>query len=345
MSPSVNININVNDSNSNSNSNSIGLQKQDLIVRRDTKRQECGQLLQQKRAIERQMQLLSQELMQLDDEIERIEEGQQQQQQHQQETNDNDQDHSNVNVNVNVPVPLTMHPEEILPEPSATLRTTSRTTSSLTPTCSMKEDSHLNLTDPFTYSDSMLPPLVSQQAQSKTNQISPQCPFSVQQITDALQETFQIRQFRENQLGIIQTTLSGQDVFVIMRTGGGKSLTYQLPMALERPKITVVISPLLSLIQDQQEQTNQFMPGSCVSFTSGMGASEHTKNWQRVRDPEEGVGMILVTPEKVYKSNKLKSELQKLSEQGRLARFVIDECHCACQWGTSCHHAIDRDTD
>jgi hypothetical protein len=79
---------------------SIGLQ--DLIVRRDTKRQECGQLLQQKRAIERQMQLLSQELTQLDDDIEWIEEGEQQQHQHQQH-------HSNA--------PLAMHPEEILAEP------------------------------------------------------------------------------------------------------------------------------------------------------------------------------------------------------------------------------------
>lgn len=64
-----------------------------------------------------------------------------------------------------------------------------------------------------------------------------------------------------------------------------------------------------------------------------MGNSEHTQNWQRVRDPNGGVGMILCTPERVYKSNKLKSELQKLYEQGRLARFVIDECHCASQWG------------
>ena len=115
--------------------------------------------------------------------------------------------------------------------------------------------------------------------------------------------------------------MNGQDCFVIMRTGGGKSLTYQLPVILERPKVTLVISPLLSLIQYQQQQMNSFLPDSCVSFTSGIGASEHTKNWQRVRDPNGGVGMILVTPEKVYKSNKLKSELQKLYEQQRLARL------------------------
>jgi ATP-dependent DNA helicase Q1 len=78
---------------------------------------------------------------------------------------------------------------------------------------------------------------------------------------------------------------------------------------------------------------NQFIPHSCVSFTSGIGAAQHTANWNRVRDVRGGVTMILVTPEKVFKSNKLKAELQKLEEQNRLGRFVIDECHCACQWG------------
>jgi superfamily II DNA helicase RecQ len=78
---------------------------------------------------------------------------------------------------------------------------------------------------------------------------------------------------------------------------------------------------------------NQFVRNSCVSFTSGMGAAVHTANWNRVRDPDGGVAMILVTPEMVSKSNKLKAEMQKLEEQNRLGRFVIDECHCACQWG------------
>ena len=170
---------------------------------------------------------------------------------------------------------------------------------------------------------------------------SSSCPFTTQQITHVLQQKFRIHSFRENQLEIIQTTLSGRDCFVNMRTGGGKSLTYQLPALLELnnntantpKKVTVVVSPLLSLIQDQEDQTNSFQPGSCVSFTSGIGTTQHAQNWQRVRDPNGGVGMILVTPEKVYKSNKLRFELQKLFQQGRIGRFVVDECHCACQWG------------
>ena len=165
---------------------------------------------------------------------------------------------------------------------------------------------------------------------------------------DLLHHTFKIPSFRDQQQDIIHATLAGEDVFVIMRTGGGKSLTYQLPALLEgrcensnnsnssnNNKVTLVISPLLSLIQDQEEQMNAFSPGSAVSFTSGLagGATEHARRWAMVRDPAAGVCLILVTPEKVSKSNKLCAELDKLFQQGRLGRFVIDEAHCACQWG------------
>lgn len=120
-----------------------------------------------------------------------------------------------------------------------------------------------------------------------------------------LRETFRIDSFRDNQKEVINATLSGDDVFVIMRTGGGKSLTYQLPALLEGRgpdrKVTFVISPLLSLIQDQEEQMNQFAPGSATSFTSGLsgGNTEHARRWSLVRDPSQGICLVFVTPEKV----------------------------------------------
>ena len=163
-------------------------------------------------------------------------------------------------------------------------------------------------------------------------------PWSAQ-VHRLLAETFRITSFRDHQKEIINATMSGEDVFVIMRTGGGKSLTYQLPALLEgrgpQRKITFVISPLLSLIQDQENQMNAFAPGSAVSFTSGMagGATEHARRWARVRDPDQKVCLVFVTPEKVSKSNKLCCEMEKLHAQGRLGRCVIDEAHCACQWG------------
>jgi ATP-dependent DNA helicase Q1 len=159
------------------------------------------------------------------------------------------------------------------------------------------------------------------------------CPYSQHDIQQTLSQSFRLQNFRENQLEIIQSTLSGKDCFVLMKTGGGKSLLYQLPAILEFPKITLVVSPLLSLIQDQEDQMNGFVRNSCVSFSSGMSVTEQNENWNKIRDVNSGVMMILVTPERVFKSNKLKSELQKLEEQNRLGRFVIDECHCACQWG------------
>ena len=147
-----------------------------------------------------------------------------------------------------------------------------------------------------------------------------------------LVHTFKIQQFRDFQKEIINCTMSGDDAFVIMRTGGGKSLTYQLPALLEgksqERKISLVVSPLLSLIWDQEEQMNRFAKGSATSFTSGLGNSEQARRWDLVRDPNSGICLVFVTPERVSKSNKLRNELQKLFEQNRLGRFVIDECHC-----------------
>ena len=163
-------------------------------------------------------------------------------------------------------------------------------------------------------------------------------------VNSLLQNTFGIESFRGHQKSIINATLQGDDVFVIMRTGGGKSLTYQLPALLEgrypqqgQPaKVTFVVSPLLSLIHDQEDQMNQyFCRNSATSFSSAIKQDEVAQRWARVRDPTAGVCLVFVTPEKVHQSGKFRSELEKLQLQGRLGRFVIDECHCACQWGES----------
>jgi len=167
---------------------------------------------------------------------------------------------------------------------------------------------------------------------------SPNFPWS-EAVKYHLKNTFNIRAFRDRQGEIINCTMSGKDAFVIMRTGGGKSLTYQLPAFIEgrspARKLTLVISPLLSLIRDQVDQTNQFLPNSATSFVSGMpgGASEQARRWELVRNPDSGLCIFFVTPERVHKSNKLRSELEKLHANQRLGRFVIDEAHCATMYG------------
>ncbi|EFH62834.1 predicted protein [Arabidopsis lyrata subsp. lyrata] len=137
--------------------------------------------------------------------------------------------------------------------------------------------------------------------------------------------------FRPNQREIINATMSGCDVFVLMPTGGGKSLTYQLP-ALLCAGITLVISPLVSLIQDQIMnllQTNI----SAASLSAGMEWAEQLEILQELSSENSKYKLLYVTPEKVAKSESLIRHLEILNSRSLLARFVIDEAHCVSQWG------------
>ncbi|KAL1226152.1 ATP-dependent DNA helicase Q-like 4B [Cardamine amara subsp. amara] len=137
--------------------------------------------------------------------------------------------------------------------------------------------------------------------------------------------------FRPNQREIINATMSGCDVFVLMPTGGGKSLTYQLP-ALICAGITLVISPLVSLIQDQIMnllQTN--IPAA--SLSAGMEWAEQLEILRELSSENSKYKLLYVTPEKVAKSDSLLRHLESLNSRSLLARFVIDEAHCVSQWG------------
>ncbi|KAF8084229.1 hypothetical protein N665_0728s0016 [Sinapis alba] len=137
--------------------------------------------------------------------------------------------------------------------------------------------------------------------------------------------------FRPNQREIINATMSGCDVFVLMPTGGGKSLTYQLP-ALICAGITVVISPLVSLIQDQIMnllQTNIH----AASLSAGMEWTEQVEILRELSSENSKYRLLYVTPEKVAKSDSLLRHLESLNSHSLLARFVIDEAHCVSQWG------------
>ncbi|KAK8568830.1 hypothetical protein V6N12_007370 [Hibiscus sabdariffa] len=142
---------------------------------------------------------------------------------------------------------------------------------------------------------------------------------------------FGISSYRPNQREIINAVMSGRDVLVIMAAGGGKSLCYQLP-AILRPGIAIVVSPLLSLIQDQvMGLVASGIPANMLTSTT---SKEDEKSiYQALEKGEQDIKLLYVTPEKVSKSKRFMSKLEKCHHAGRLSLISIDEAHCCSQWG------------
>lgn len=151
------------------------------------------------------------------------------------------------------------------------------------------------------------------------------------QADDVRLNIFGIPSYRQNQKEIINAIMSGRDVLVIMAAGGGKSLCYQLP-AILRDGVALVISPLLSLIQDQvMGLTALGIPAFMLTSTT---SKENEKFIYKVLEKGEGELKILyVTPEKISKSKRFMSKLEKCHNAGRLSLISIDEVHCCSQWG------------
>lgn len=146
-----------------------------------------------------------------------------------------------------------------------------------------------------------------------------------------LKDVFKIDSFRQKQLIAINSTLSGQHAIVVMPTGAGKSLCYQLP-ALVKSGLTVVVSPLISLMEDQvRSLSNKNIPAKMI--TSKIAKEVNKEVLDILKNKNSPVKLLYVTPERFAKSKRFMSNLEKCYTDGRLQRIAIDEVHCCSQWG------------
>lgn len=144
------------------------------------------------------------------------------------------------------------------------------------------------------------------------------------QALDVLQHVFGYESFRSSQDQVIQTLIGGDDALVLMPTGGGKSLCYQIP-AMVREGCGVVVSPLIALMQDQVAALTQ--AGVRAAYLNSTLTHDQAITIERQLQCGE-LDLLYIAPERL-----LQERTQDLLSRAKIALFAIDEAHCVSQWG------------
>lgn len=148
-------------------------------------------------------------------------------------------------------------------------------------------------------------------------------------LEQALKHYFGYDSFRLGQQSIVEEALQDRDLLVVMPTGGGKSLCFQLP-ALLKPGLTIVVSPLIALMQDQVQLLHD--NGIAATFlNSSLNVAEMRSRTLLILNGH--IKLLYVAPERLLSEDFLSAFLPQVQQRVGVAAFAIDEAHCVSEWG------------